>query len=477
MKNYDVAVIGGGVIGGFCTRELSRYDLKVVALEKTDDVAFGASRANSGIVHGGFDAKEGTLKAKFNVLGNVMMEKVCSELGVKYVNNGSLVLASGEEQEKTLYELLARGEKNGVKDLSVIKREELLKIEPNIADDITAALYAKTGGIVCPFNLTIAAFGNAMDNGADLICNFEVVKAEKVDEGYDLISEKGDKVHVKYVINCAGFNSDKIAGLFGDKSFKIGARKGEYILLDNTAKGIVNHTVFTVPTKAGKGVLVSRTVDDNILVGPTSIEEENYDTSIRVEGFDEIKEKANLMIKNIPYGATITSFAGVRAYCDRHDFIIEESAVCDKLFNVAGIESPGLTSAPAIGEFVAEFVAKKFGAKKKADFNPIRRSSEFFKALSNEEKNKLIKEKPEYGKIVCRCETVTLGEVLDALRDNPKAHTIDGVKLRTRAGMGRCQGGFCSPTVFNLLMEEYGYKAEEVTKNGGKSFVIIGGEI
>lgn len=466
---FDVAVIGAGVVGAFVSRELVKNGLNVVILEAESDVAMGASKANSGIVHAGFDAAEGTLKAKFNREGNLMMAQTCKELGVSYKNNGSLVVA---EDVEGLNDLIVRGKQNGTTGLEILNREQLLEIEPNIADNINGALYASTGGIVCPYNLTIAAIGNAMDNGATLITDFKVTG---VKEGFTLLAENGNSVSAKYVVNCAGIGAEKVANLFGDYSFKIGARRGEYMLLDNSVGNFVSHTIFALPTKAGKGVLVSPTVHGNILVGPTSVEDEKETTAIRREGFDDIKTKANNMCKNIPYGAVITSFAGVRAYSDRHDFVIEESAVSG-LYNVAGIESPGLTSAPAIGKYVAEAVAKKLGASEKKDFNPTRRPNDFFKKMSDEEKNELIKQRPEFGKIICRCESVTLGEILEAMRVNPKATTIDGIKLRTRAGMGRCQSGFCQPYTLEIIMEENGISFEKVTKNGGNSFVITGGE-
>lgn len=476
MKNmYDIAIVGGGCIGALTARELARYRLKTVVLEAASDVAAGASRANSGIVHAGFDAAEGSLKAKFNVLGNEMMETVCKELGVEYKNNASLVLAFDEEQENTLRELVERGKKNGVKGLEILNKEEVLRREPNVSKEVFAALYAPTGGIVCPFTLTIAAMGNAMDNGAELFTDFEVVAAEEQGDSVRLSAADGRSVNAKYVINCAGAGSQKVAELFGKANFTVHARKGEYILLDSSTAGYVKSTIFTVPTKAGKGVLVTPTTDGNTLIGPTSVEEETFDTSIRREGFDDILGKAKKMCDRLPLGETITSFAGVRAYSDRHDFILEEGG--EKLFNAAGIESPGLTSSPAIGKYIAEKIADKFHAEKNSDFNPNRKSYAFFKKLSVEEKNKIIAENPEFGQIVCRCESVTLGEIREAFTRNPRARTIDGIKLRTRAGMGRCQSGFCQPAQLELLMKEYGLRFDEVTKNGKKSFIIVGGEI
>lgn len=473
---YDVAVIGAGVVGAFCARELKKYDLDVVVAESAEDVAAGASRANSGIVHAGFDAPAGSLKAKFNLEGNRRMEEVCRELGVKFIRNGSLVLA-GKGQEEPLQALFERGIRNGVTGLAVIGREQLLEMEPNAAEGAWQALYAPTGGVVCPYGLTIAAMGNAMDNGAALQCGFKAISAERCAGGWTLHAQSGQTLSARVVINCAGYGAAQVAALFGDRSFRIGARKGEYMLLDKSCGGFVRHTMFSLPTAAGKGVLVTPTADGNVLVGPTSVEEAEYDVSVRREGFDDIRAKARLLMKDIPFAQTITSFAGVRAYSDRHDFIVEWSSVCEGLFHVAGIESPGLTSAPALGAYAAEQVAAKLGAGKNEKFDPVRRPQHWFRSLSDEEKNEVISRRPEYGKIVCRCEEVTLGEILDAMRANPPAHTLDGVKLRTRAGMGRCQSGFCQPSVFDLLRTEYGLQAGEVTKNGGKSFIIAGGEL
>ncbi len=472
---YDIIVIGGGVVGGMILRELSRYNAKICLLEKEEDVAKGASRANSGISHAGFDAKEGTLKAKFNVLGASILPSICSELGVKYKNNGSLVVAFSNEEIKTLNELYDRGVKNGVKGLRIIDKAELLEIEPNISDEAVGALYATTAGIVCPYELTITSIGNAMDNGANLLLEFEVVKIEYIDEKFIVTAKDGRTVEAKFIINAAGLYSDKIANMIGDTSFKIGARKGEYILLDKESGDFVKHTLFFCPTKLGKGILVSPTVDNNVILGPTAIEQEDRENvSTTFDGFSKIIDGVNKMCKNAPVFNAITSFAGVRAYSDRHDFIIEKSAVNDKFFNVAGIESPGLTSAPAIGAFVAQETAKSLGLTINNNFNPIRKPNYFFKNLSLEEKNALIKENPDYGKIICRCETVTLGEILTAIRENPKATTVDGVKRRTRAGMGRCQGGFCQPVIVSILSKEMGIPYEEVTKSGKGSNINIG---
>ena len=472
---FDVIVIGGGVIGGAVLRELTKYELSACLLEKENDVCMGQSKANSGIVHAGYDALPGSLKAKFNVLGNKMMAEYAEELGVKYVNNGSLVVAFSKEELQTLQELKARGEANGVSDIEIIDAETLHALEPNVSDEAVGALHAKTGGIVCPYGLTIAAIGNAMDNGAKLYTDFEVVAVEKKATAFTVKSAKGQTVEGKLVINCAGLASGKIAALAGDRNIDVRARKGEYILLDRESGDFVSHTLFFTPTKAGKGILVTQTVDKNILLGPTSEELENATTETSASGLAFIIEKVRKMSKNPPLFNTITSFAGVRAYSDRHDFILEESKCVKGLIHCAGIESPGLTSAPAIGKYVVEeLVGKLLPLTKNKNFNGKREKDYFFKDLTNEEKNAIIAKDPSYGKIVCRCEQITEGEILRAIRENPPAKNVDAVKRRTRAGMGRCQGGFCQPHVAELIARESGIPFEQVTKNGEGSELVMG---
>ena len=470
----DVVVIGGGVVGGLVLRELTKYNLNVALLEKAGDVAMGASKANSGIVHAGFDAPVGTLKAKFNVAGNKMMESVCADLGVKFRRNGSLVVAFSEEDYKTINDLKARGEVNGVEGLEIIDQPRLREIEKNISDEAFAALYAPTGGIVCPYELTIAAIGNAMDNGAKLFTDFEVVDIEKIESGYIVTSKDGQEIASKIVINCAGLHSGEIAKMIGDSDIKIGARKGEYILLDRESGDFVQHTLFFTPTKLGKGILVTQTVDNNILLGPTA-EEGNNSTETSANGLAFVIEKAKQMTKNPPLFNTITSFAGVRAYSDTHDFIIKESKNAKGFIHCAGIESPGLTASPAIAKYVVEtLVGGMIVLEKNEAFNGTRKPDYFFKHLSMEEKNEIIKRDPSYGKIICRCEQVTEGEILRAIRENPPAKDIDGVKRRTRSGMGRCQGGFCQPYVAELIAKERGVSLTNVTKNGKSSNLLTG---
>lgn len=469
---FDVAVIGAGVVGGMVAREIAKYTPSVCILEKNPDVALGATRANSAIVHAGFDAKVGSLKARLNVRGSKMMESVCSELGVKYKRNGSLVVGFNGEDRKTLEELLERGVKNGVEGLEILDISELVKLEPNVGDGVTVALYAPTGAIVCPYELCMASVGNAMDNGAELKCNFEVRSIEKRDGGFVISSDK-DEICAKYVINCAGVNSDDVARLMGDDNFDVHPRRGEYLLLDRECGAHISHTIFRCPSKMGKGVLVSPTVDGNLLVGPTAEDiEDKTDTKTTAEGLAKVRTLAAEQVRKIDFSKVITSFTGLRSVGSTGDFIINMPT--HGFINAAGIESPGLSSAPAIAEYIVSML-KDAGLELslREDFDPTRRPMHFFSALSVEEKNALIKERPEYAHVICRCETVTEGEILDAIRTNPRPTDVDGVKRRTRATMGRCQGGFCSPYIIDLLAKELGIDYTEVTKFGGKSYINL----
>ena len=473
---FDVVVIGAGVVGGMIARELSRYELDVMILEKENDVAMGATKANSAIVHAGYDAKEGSLKALLNVRGSEMMERVCAELGVKYVRNGSLVIGFTEEDRVNVKALVERGIRNGVRDVRLVEKDELKALEPNISDDAICALYAPTGAIVCPYELCIASIGNAMDNGADLKCGFEVASIERNNGIYTVKSADGDTVEGRYVVNAAGIFSDKIARMVGDDSFTVHPRRGEYILLDRECGGIVKHTIFRTPSKMGKGILVSPTVDGNLLLGPTSVDmEDKDDKSTTPEGLARvIRECGENIAGGVPVGGkSITSFCGLRAVGSTGDFIINSNV--ENFVNVAGIESPGLSSAPAIAEYVRN-ILKDNGLElcEKADFDPIREPKHHFREASVEEKNEIIKKDPSYGRIICRCETISEGEILDAIRSNPPARDIDGVKRRTRAGMGRCQGGFCGPYVMDLIAKERDIAFEQVTKSGGKSVMVYG---
>ncbi len=470
---YDVAIIGGGVIGTVIARELSKYRLSICLLEKENDVAKGATRANSAIVHAGFDAKEGSLKAKRNVRGSVLMENLCRELGVKYKRNGSLVIGFSDEDREMLDVLCARGIANGVEGVRIVDRTELAALEPNISENAICALYAPTGAIVCPYELCIAAMGNAMDNGAELYRNFEVCSIDKRTD-YIINSVDGRTLEAKYIVNAAGVFSDRIARLAGDESFEIHPRMGEYILLDRECGETVSHTIFRTPSKMGKGILVTPTVDGNLLVGPTSVDiTDKDDTKTTSEGLGRVMREANENIRGgVPFGKSITSFCGLRAVGSTGDFIINRK---DNFVNVAGIESPGLSSAPAIAEYVAILLAEGgLVLENDPNFIPTRKPAHLFREMSIKEKNEVIKDDPSYGRIICRCESITEGEILEAIRTNPGAVDVDGVKRRTRAGMGRCQGGFCGTYVMELIAKEKNIPFEDVTKSGGDSYMVIG---
>ncbi|MBR0327569.1 MAG: NAD(P)/FAD-dependent oxidoreductase [Clostridia bacterium] len=469
---FDVAVIGAGVIGGMTARALSKYDLSICILEKENDVAMGATKANSAIVHAGFDAKENSLKAKLNVAGSKMMENVCKELGVRYKNNGSLVIGFNDEDKAVLEELLVRGNANGVEGLKVLDKDGVKAVEPGLSDTVTCALYAPTGAIVCPYDLAVSAIGNAMDNGAELMCNFGVTSIEKCENGY-VLSNGESTVEARFVINCAGIYSDDIAKLVGDDSFEVNARRGEYILLDKECGNLVSHTIFRTPSKMGKGILVSPTVDGNLLLGPTSEDiEEKENKNVTEDGFAQIISKARENIPYVPIGKSITSFCGLRAVGSTGDFIINSPAPA--FINAAGIESPGLSASPAIALYIIDLLKEQgLTLTEKEDYEPTRRSMHHFRDASIEEKNEMIKNNASYGKIVCRCECVTEGEILDALRTNPKARDLDGVKRRTRSQMGRCQGGFCTPYITELIAKELDIPFEGVTKFGGSSVINV----
>jgi len=468
---FDVAVIGAGVVGGAVARELSKYDLSVVILEKCADVAMGATRANSAIVHAGFDAKEGTLKAKLNVKGSLMMEKYAAELGVKYKKNGSLVVGFSDEDRATLEELCKRGIENGVPGVKVLSADEVRNIEPNVGEGVTCALHAPSGAIICPYELCMAEIGNAMDNGAELKLNFGVCAIEKCGEAYR-VSNGSDFVEAKYVVNCAGVYSDDVARLVGDDSFSVIPRRGEYMLLDKECGALVSHTIFRCPSKMGKGILVSPTVDGNLLLGPTAENiDDKEDKSTTASGLAKVRAQAAEQVRGINFGKVITSFTGLRSVGSTGDFIIN---VKDGFVNCAGIESPGLSSAPAIGEYVRELLsAEGLALTPKSDFVATRRPMHYFKEATEEEKNAIIAENPAFAHIICRCELVSEGEIVEAIHTNPKPYDVDAVKRRTRSGMGRCQGGFCSPYVVEILARELGVDYLAVTKCGGESFINV----
>ena len=472
---YDVTVIGAGVVGSLIARALSRYELKLCLVDKDSDVSMGASKANSGIVHAGYAAKPGTLKALLNVKGNEMMDTVASELGVPFKRIGSLVVGFGDDDLPALEKLLNDGKANGVPGLKVLDRTEIAAIEPNLSEKASHALYAPTAGIICPYELTIAAAENAVSNGAEIRLGSPVTSIEKIEDGFS-VTAGGSTFETKYIINAAGVYSDAIAAMAGDKSIDVFPRKGEYMLLDKSQGGMVNHVIFQTPTKYGKGILVTPTVDGNLLVGPTATDEDDKDdTSTTSEGLSVVSSKGLKSVPGLNLREVINSFAGLRSVPSNGDFTVAQSKSVEGLINVAGIESPGLSASPAIAEYTVG-VLKEAGAEltPKKSFNPIRKPIPRFSEMTDEEKAAKIKENPLYGRIICRCESVTEGEIVDAIHRPVGAHNLDAIKRRTRQGMGRCQGGFCIPRVMSILSRELGISEEEITKCGGDSKMIVG---
>ncbi len=473
-KMYDSVIIGGGVIGSAVARELSRYKGKFLLVERDSDVCTGTSKANSAIIHAGFDAENGSLMAKFNVKGNAMMDKVAKELDVPFKRNTAMVLCFEEENLPKLNELYERGVKNGVPDLRILTGDEAKEIEPNLNDSVCGALLAPTSGIVCPFELTLGFAENAADNGVEFSFGSGVKEIERNESSFTLTLENGKKIETKTVVNCAGVYSDDIHNMVCEDKIEVKPRRGEYIICDKSVGNLVSATLFQLPTAYGKGILVSPTVHGNLLLGPTADDiddKEGIDTT--ANGLSDVLKFAAKSVKALPNRQAITSFSGLRAHSPKHEFILGESSVSG-FFDCATIESPGLSSSPAIGEYTANLVAEKLGAEKKDDFNPIRKGLKKPNEMSFEERAQLIKENPAYGNIICRCETVSEGEIVASINRTLGATTLDAVKRRTRAGMGRCQSGFCSPRVMEILARELHLSLDDIKKNEKGSFVAVG---
>lgn len=472
-RKTDVVVIGGGITGTAILAALARLDLSCVLVEKEPDIAAGTTKANSAILHAGFDAPTGSMKAKMNVEGNRMYHELRDELDLDIQWTGSLVCATTEEEKKQIEELKARGEANGVSGLEIWDGDKVREKEPNLSQKICAALWAPTAGICWPFGMAAAFAENAVGNGAEVLRDCEVtgIRVES-GKGFTVETTQGE-ISARYVVNAAGVFADKVAAMAGDKSFSIHPRKGEYILFDKTAQGkMVKGIVFPAPTKTTKGILVCATTHGNTFIGPNAQEQDSRDdTAVTPAGMDEIIAGAKKLVTELPMGAAITEFAGVRAVSDTNDFIIGESKTVKGLYHAAGIQSPGLTSAPAIARLIAEEIAKASGAKSKANVKKGRPAQPVFRELPAGEQAALIKKDARYGRVICRCETITEGEIVDAIRRPCGARTVDGVKRRTRAGMGRCQGGFCGPRVIEILSRELGIPVPKVRKDGAESYM------
>lgn len=462
----DVIIIGAGVSGCAVARELSRYELDICVLEKESDVCEGTSKANSGIVHGGFDAKPGTLKAKLNVLGNQMMDEMAEKLDFPFRRNGAMVVCQSKEEMAVLEELMERGKKNGVEGMEMLSRSQALLLEPNLADTVYAAIHIPSSGIVCPFEMNLAYAENAVQNGVQFHLETEVKQIEKMENGFRVLTDKG-MLETRFLINAAEVYADIFHNMVSREKIHITPRRGEYCLLDKNAGNLVERTIFQIPTPKGKGVLVTPTVHGNLLIGPTAADiTDKEGTETTSDGLEEVMKKCTKSVKNIPKRQIITSFAGLRAHEDDGDFIIQEVKDAKGFIDVAGIESPGLSSVPAIGVYVRDIMAGLTELREKKEFCEHRKRITRISELSREEQNGLIQENPAYGQIVCRCEGVTMGEILDAIHRPLGATTLDGIKRRTRAGMGRCQAGFCTPKNMELLAEELHLELKDIRKTG-----------
>lgn len=472
VKSADVVVIGGGIVGTAVLRELSKYDLKCILVEKEPDLAMGTTKANSAILHAGFDAPTGSLKAITNVRGNKLYHELEQELDLDIKWTGSLVAATTDEEMATLQELLERGKANGVEGLKILSREEVLQKEKNLTS-VKGALWAPSAGVCWPFGAALAFARCAVQNGAEVIRDCRVLGFIKEDGRITGVETSKGVIKTKYVVNAAGVYADEIAKLAGDESFTITPRKGEYILFDKTAcSSLVFGVVFPTPTKKSKGILVCTTTHGNTFIGPNAQDmEDKEDHAVTAEGMNEIIASARKLIPNLPMGAAITEFSGLRAVSSTGDFIIGASAVAG-LYNAAGMQSPGLTAAPAVAEMLAEAIVKDSGAQAKADFKAELPKKPVFNRLNWDKQAELIKENSLYGRVICRCETITEAEIVEAIHESCGARTVDGVKRRTRAGMGRCQGGFCGPRVTQILARELNIPVPEVLKERADSHMF-----
>ena len=468
----DVVIIGAGVTGASVAYNLSKYAGDFLVVEKHSDVCEETSKANSGICHGGYDAKPGSMKAKMNVEGNHMMNEISEELSFPYQQIGTLVLCHKQEDFDKLQALYDQGIENGVGGMKIIYNEEILALEPNVEKDVYAALLCEEAGIVDPFLMNIAYAEGSNLNGVDYKFNTEITSIEKIDDHYVLTSQDGEKIETRAVVNAAGLYSDAIHNqLLNDNKFDVRARRGEYLLLDKATRGFVNHVLFNLPTEKGKGILVTPTIDGNTLIGPTSdFVDDKADTVTTQERIEEVIEKVEDTVENVPVRQVITSFSGNRAHESGGDFILEETQ--KGFFDCVGIESPGLTSAPAIGKYMANLVKESLDLAENKEFKPGRKPIPKTSEMSTEAHNELIKENPLYGKIICRCEKVTEGEIVDAINGPLSARTVDGIKRRVRATAGRCQGGFCLPSIIEIMARELGVDGEEITKKGNNSYYI-----
>ena len=468
----DVVIVGGGVCGCSLLYELSRYKLSAVLVEKENDVSVGTTKANSAIVHAGYDPHPGTKMARYNVEGNALVKELCEKLDVPYQQIGSLVLAFDADQDALVRELFDRGTQNGVPGMKVLSAEEVREMEPNVSPEVTSALYAPSAGIVSPWELAIALAETAVKNGAQVGLNSEVTSIQPIDGGFR-VTAGGKEIDTRFVVNAAGIWSDKINDMAAPHTFTVSANKGEYFLLDKSQGTLVNHVIFQCPSKVGKGVLVSPTVHGNLIVGPNAEDAEKDDLGTTGDGLAFVRKMALRSVPDINFRDSIRNFAGLRANTEIDDFLVGETEQ-KGFFNIAGIKSPGLTSAPAIARDVVRMLGKAGLTLDPKETFVDERHVVRFKHLSHEERAAAIAKNPLYGQIVCRCETITEGEIIDALHRPLPPCSIDGVKRRCGSGMGRCQGGFCGPRVQQIIARELGIPQEAVMMDRAGTAVITG---
>lgn len=464
-KIYDCVVIGAGVVGASVFNAVTKSGYSCLLIDKSCDVATGASKANSGLVHAGFDAKPNTLKAKLNVEGNKMYPSICKRLGLPLKKLGALVVGNNQEIVEELYN---RGLQNGVRNLEVLNRQQLLALEPNLSDEVSCGLFAKDAYVVSPYLLTICLTEEAIINGGEVLLNTTITKV-KEEKGLFVLSTTYGIYVARKVVNCAGAGFNTVAKVLKTEPIDLEFRRGEYYVLDSTESKIVNHTIFPLPSKTSKGILVTPTVDGNILVGPTSYPSTDG-TQTTPDGLAEIKSKSQLLIKNVNLKKTIRTFSGVRAISG-DDFVIRISQKNKNVVYAGGICSPGLSSAPAIAKMVVELLGFEYDPNKKTkQIVPYT----LLKDLPVSKQNELISKNKKYGQIVCKCEGITAGDIIFALRRPLPVVSTDGIKRRVRAGMGRCQGGFCLDGVISLIAKENNMELEQVLKENIGSNHIVG---
>ena len=471
-RETEILIIGAGVVGCAVARVLSRYEAEILVVERMGDVAEGASKANSGIVHAGFDAKPGTDKARLNVLGARMYPALCAELNVPFKGNGALVVAFSESDRATIEKLYDQGQRNGVAGLRIVEREELLRMEPSLNPAAVCALEASTSGIVSPYEMVYALADHAALNGVAFAFDTPVTEVRRTEDGY-LVKAGEDEIHCRALVNCAGIGSADIHNQLSDNKLTLIPRRGEYHVLDHPEKPPFERTIFQCPTAMGKGVLVTPSVHGNVLLGPTAEDiADGRDVGTTAGGLADALEKAKLTWPGVSTRTEVTNFAGIRAHEVNGDFVVGETAPF--LWEAVGFESPGLTSAPALAEEMGADIAAKLALKKKNEIVPPYRKAKPFNEMTDEERREAVAADSLNGVLICRCEVVTEAEIRAAIRRPVGARTVDGVKRRCRAGMGRCQGGFCAPRVVEILSEELGVPMTAIHKGSGDSYMLTG---